>query len=64
MVISYAFLAKNSLSRKIILQVSDLASIIQLQIDSNCCRPHIPTRAIRLGETWYGEGAMPSTEYR
>ena len=51
MVISYALLAKISLSRKIILQVSDLVSIIQLQIDDNYCRPHIPARAIRLGET-------------
>ena len=45
------------------IQVSDLASIIQLQIDGNCCRPHIPTRAIRLGEIWYGDGAVPPTEY-
>ena len=22
-----------------------------------------PTRAIRLGESWYGEGAVPPTEY-
>ena len=59
MVMVYALV----MAKLLLIQVSDLASIIQLQIDGNCCRPHIPTRAIRLGEIWYGDGAVPPTEY-